>query len=67
MGSLRQREIVQQALNTLVECEALAKEDALDLVAFTLRKASGYFAQLIGTDMQQDAMDAMFRQFCLGK
>ncbi|NIZ18413.1 tRNA uridine-5-carboxymethylaminomethyl(34) synthesis GTPase MnmE [Entomospira culicis] len=67
LGSLRQREIVQQALNTLVECEALAKEDALDLVAFTLRKASGYFAQLIGTDMQQDAMDAMFRQFCLGK
>jgi tRNA modification GTPase len=67
LGSVRQKDIVQEALRLLGEAEALAQTESLDLVAFSLRTACGCFAQLLGSNVQEDAMDAMFRQFCLGK
>ncbi|NIZ40417.1 tRNA uridine-5-carboxymethylaminomethyl(34) synthesis GTPase MnmE [Entomospira entomophila] len=67
LGSVRQKELVRTVLQALQQAELLVSEHNLDLVAFSLRQAAGALSEFLGSDIQDDAMQAMFRQFCLGK
>lgn len=67
LGSVRQKELIRTVLHALSQAELLVSDDNLDLVAFSLRQAAGALSTFLGSDIQDDAMQAMFRQFCLGK
>lgn len=67
LGSTRQREILKEVLLEIKNIEGVAQKENLDLIAFSLRRVCNHFSQLLGGDVQDEAMSSMFKQFCLGK
>ncbi len=39
----------------------------IDTLAIDLRDCEGYFNQILGIDVEQDVLDAIFQRFCIGK
>ena len=42
-------------------------EISLDIVMLNLEEAFHYLCEIVGKDYQEDLIDHMFRNFCLGK
>ena len=66
IGRERQRNLLQQSMNALQRCMSAAGEGE-ELAAEELRAASYFLGRLLGRIDVEDILDAIFREFCIGK
>jgi tRNA modification GTPase len=66
IGRERQRNLLQQSLSALARCISAAGEGE-ELAAEELRAASYFLGRLLGRIDVEDVLDAIFREFCIGK
>jgi tRNA modification GTPase len=67
-GTLRQKELIDDALADLKEALDLAdKGEPLDVIAPLLRAAAESLGEITGEVSTVDILDAMFSRFCVGK
>jgi tRNA modification GTPase len=66
IGRERQRNLLQQSLNALQRTISAAREGE-ELAAEELRAASYFLGRLLGRVDVEDVLDAIFREFCIGK
>jgi len=66
IGRQRQRELLEQTMDSLQRC-ILVSEQGEELVAEELRAASYSLGRLLGRVDVEDILDAIFRDFCIGK
>ena len=67
-GTLRQKDLVDKALNAITEVLSLAEEEeALDLIAPLLRSAVNALGEISGEVTHDDILELMFSRFCVGK
>ena len=61
----RQKDLLVKISSVLANaCEA---GPTIDSLAIDLRDCERYFNQILGIDVQQDVLDAIFQRFCIGK
>lgn len=64
----RQRACLGVALNALKDVvDLLARQEPLELAAISYRDALGQLGDLVGQKTNNDLLDAIFRDFCIGK
>jgi tRNA modification GTPase len=63
---VRQRKLVEEALDELREFEALLSVD-MAVAAQKLRNATHAIAMIVGSVCTEELLDAIFRDFCIGK
>jgi tRNA modification GTPase len=61
----RQKELLVK-IQTVLE-RALEEGQTLETLAIDLRDSERYFNQILGIDVEQDVLDAIFQRFCIGK
>jgi tRNA modification GTPase len=61
----RQKELLEKIHSSLAF--ALESGQTLETLAIDLRDCEGYFKQILGIDVDQDVLDAIFQRFCIGK
>jgi tRNA modification GTPase len=66
IGRERQRNLLQQSSNALQRCISAAGEGE-ELAAEELRAGSYFLGRLLGRIDVEDVLDAIFREFCIGK
>jgi tRNA modification GTPase len=66
IGRERQRYLLQQTLSALQRCISAAGKGQ-ELAAEELRAASYFLGRLLGRIDVEDILDAIFREFCIGK
>ncbi len=66
IGRERQRSLLQQSANAL-QRSISAADDGEELAAEELRAASHFLGRLLGRIDVEDVLDAIFREFCIGK
>jgi tRNA modification GTPase len=67
-GTLRQKELVDEALAAVTEALALAdRGEPLDLIAPAIREGINALGEITGEVSTADILEAMFSTFCLGK
>jgi tRNA modification GTPase len=66
IGRERQRSLLQQSVNALQRSISAAREGE-ELAAEELRAASYFLGRLLGRIDVEDVLDAIFREFCIGK
>jgi tRNA modification GTPase len=66
IGRERQRNLLQQSMNALQRSISAAGEGE-ELAAEELRAASHFLGRLLGRIDVEDVLDAIFREFCIGK
>lgn len=66
IGRERQRNLLQQTVNSLQRSLAVVGEGE-ELAAEELRAASYFLGRLLGRVDVEDILDAIFREFCVGK
>jgi len=68
VGTVRQKNLVDEACAALEEALALAeKEEPLDLIAPLLREAVNALGEITGEVSTADILEEMFSRFCVGK
>ena len=67
LNNERQIALMKQCLNELEQMTENIDEDPLDMVVTDLDEAYHYLCQILGKEYQEDLIDHMFRNFCLGK
>lgn len=65
--SKRQLQAVQKALASIEQSKVLLDEGTLELFAFHLNEAIGHISSITKPYAQDEMLDAMFGNFCLGK
>lgn len=63
----RQRNCVEQCIQSLQTCIELQKEDLVDLQAEELRNCLKSLARLTGDVDIEEILDIVFSDFCIGK
>ena len=66
ISRLRQRELLQQTVASLQRCVAVIGQGE-ELAAEDLRAAAHLLGRLLGRVDVEDILDAVFREFCIGK
>jgi len=67
-GSLRQKELVDSALNAVEEALILADhKEPLDIIAPLIRSAVNALGEITGEVSNADILEVMFSRFCVGK
>jgi tRNA modification GTPase len=66
IGRVRQRKLLQQTVSSL-EGSISVLEQGEELAAEELRAASHFLGRLLGRVDVEDILDAIFREFCVGK
>jgi len=68
LGTVRQKNLVDAAINALNEALNLAeKDEPLDLVSPMLREAVNSLGEITGEVSTSDILEEMFSKFCVGK
>lgn len=67
LNNERQISLMRKALMSLNNMLIDIDEISLDIVMFNLEEAFHYLCEIVGKDYQEDLIDHMFRNFCLGK
>lgn len=68
LGSIRQQELCTKALEALTNFSSLQSASYnLDELHFYIMQTNKAIGELLGKNSSQDAFEAMFKQFCLGK
>ncbi|MBR4462040.1 MAG: tRNA uridine-5-carboxymethylaminomethyl(34) synthesis GTPase MnmE [Erysipelotrichaceae bacterium] len=67
LNNERQIALMKQCLNELDQMTVHIDEAPLDMVITDLEEAYHYLCQILGKEYQEDLIDHMFRNFCLGK
>lgn len=66
--NIRHQEALRHALAAChATLQALAQRTPLDCVAVDLRAAVQHVGDILGINVQEDLLDRIFRQFCIGK
>jgi tRNA modification GTPase len=66
IGRERQRKLLQETASSLQRSLSAAGQGE-ELVAEELRRASDFLGRLLGRVDAEDILDAIFREFCIGK
>ncbi len=65
---LRHKEALEKALQELHQATlALEEKTAVELIAIHLKKAHESLGLITGSDISEDLLDTIFREFCIGK
>ena len=67
LNNERQISLMRKALMSLNNMLVDIDEISLDIVMLNLEEAFHYLCEIVGKDYQEDLIDHMFRNFCLGK
>ena len=67
LNNERQISLMRKALMSLDNMLVDIDEISLDIVMLNLEEAFHYLCEIVGKDYQEDLIDHMFRNFCLGK
>ncbi len=67
LNNERQISLVRQALNCLKKMEKDIDTVSLDVLMLNLEESFHYLCEIQGKDYQEDLIDHMFKNFCLGK
>jgi len=67
LNNERQISLMKKALNELETMKKTIDDNTLDLVMLNLEDAFHYLCEILGTEYQEDLIDHMFKNFCLGK
>ena len=67
LGSERQKEAVEQALECVNHALSLAKDYALDAVVQDLEDCLDYLGEVTGEVTPDDVLGSIFSRFCVGK
>ena len=67
LNNERQIALMKMCLNELEEVETHIDTDTTDVLVTGLDAAYHYLCQILGKEYQEDLIDHMFRNFCLGK
>lgn len=67
LNNERQISLMRKALMSLDNMLIDIDEISLDIVMLNLEEAFHYLCEIVGKDYQEDLIDHMFRNFCLGK
>lgn len=66
--SARQRQLFEQAAVALRRAAELGSDrDRPELAAIEIRSAASALAAIVGEDVQEEMLDALFARFCIGK
>jgi tRNA modification GTPase len=64
----RQDEVLIQFLEALVRVNHAVEEgETLDIIAFELRRALNLLQEVLGGDLQEEVLESIFSNFCVGK
>ena len=58
---------MKQALNELIQMEDRFEDTSLDVIMLNMEEGYHYLCAILGKEYQEDLIDHMFRNFCLGK
>ena len=67
LNNERQISLMKKALNELLEMNKHIDETSLDVIMLNLEESYHYLCEILGKEYQEDLIDNMFRNFCLGK
>lgn len=67
LNNERQIALMKQALNELISMREVLSFTNLDVLELNLESAYHYLALILGKEYQEDLIDHMFKNFCLGK
>ena len=67
LNNERQIALMKMCLNELEEVKTHIDTDTTDVLVTGLDAAYHYLCQILGKEYQEDLIDHMFRNFCLGK
>ncbi len=67
LNNERQISLMKKALNELLEMNKQIDETSLDVIMLNLEESYHYLCEILGKEYQEDLIDNMFRNFCLGK
>ena len=67
LNNERQISLMKQALNELREMFRHFDDTSLDVIMLNLEESYHYLCEILGKEYQEDLIDHMFRNFCLGK
>ena len=67
LNNERQIALMKQCLNELKQMYMNIDTDGMDMVVTNLDEAYHYLCEILGKEYQEDLIDHMFRNFCLGK
>lgn len=67
LNNERQIALMKQCLNELKQTYENIDTDGIDMVVTNLDEAYHYLCEILGKEYQEDLIDHMFKNFCLGK
>ena len=67
LGSARQKDCVQEALESVIHAQEVAKEFTLDAVVQDLEEALNCLGEITGEVTPDDVLGSIFSHFCVGK
>ena len=67
LNNERQISLMRKALNELEEMLKYIDNISLDIVMLNLEESYHYLCEILGKEYQEDLIDHMFKNFCLGK
>ena len=67
LNNERQIALMKQCLNELKQMYKNIDTDGIDMVVTNLDEAYHYLCEILGKEYQEDLIDHMFKNFCLGK
>ena len=67
LNNERQISLMKQALNELIQMEDRFEDTSLDVIMLNMEESYHYLCAILGKEYQEDLIDHMFRNFCLGK
>jgi tRNA modification GTPase len=68
VGNLRHQDALRRARTALqAACEGIEDGTPLDLVSFDVRAAAGALGEITGANVDDELLDRIFRDFCIGK
>lgn len=67
LNNERQISLMKKTLNELVTMKNTIDDTTLDLVMLNLEEAFHHLCEILGKEYQEDLIDHMFKNFCLGK
>lgn len=68
LSSARSIDLIQKSLDKLNNCiEAIKNNYPIDMVEIDLKESSQYLSEILGINYNEDLLDQLFSNFCLGK
>ena len=67
LNNERQIALMKNCLNEFKEMMNHIDSDGIDIVITNLEEAYHYLCEILGIEYQEDLIDHMFKNFCLGK